>query len=1135
MVRFQSAGVVEGNMDFLSCGDATVAIFPVGQVPDARFWKYAELIASDNEIELGHVQAFYQERQKSPFSNLPWTNGMMRLKYQIDVNNLLKQEGSSTSGSPEDKRKGKRRSIFEENNILQDIKDYGNRRRTFGVVGVCSCADCPDVGKAYEEFLEVCRMYPNACALRCLMFDPSGSQIEQDHATATNMIMVPPSSGDALRQHMETVMQDFCAVMVMGLEQLALKADACDIPSRRLSFRRTSLDGEAGEDPAQRLSAARLAPAGRSGRGYSPSQMTASGPGKDLLNSSTEILKTAPELAQGEGFISRMTVNPNDDNAKRLKKRKFASVQRDIGFYCLASGSPVDALRHFSTSVELSQGVADFKTTVAALEGYLCSLLLLKQNYLQNEVMEEGSQIVWQSEELVSMDEILDLILLNLKLAGSEDLSITTLIKYARFLAANMGEEVDRAAGGDIVQKQSVQRKKVLLTQILQDVREYDGVNLLDTVILNLELSVVFEGLKQFRQQAFSLRKACETLREMLKVRDLDLDSPKSSGIQALVFNMLVSHRSKECQSTLVKFKKYLSSGDKCSDIQKLYSANRKRQGGSSFSWLACEVVCRNHDESTHVYEESKTVGSTPFLFSPKYKNKGRELIGSSADYVLWSVGKPSELWIRFSLRDSGDFSSSPGILDDIGASQMKLYFSDSCNVMTSFSAVSELRAKGKRCLQVKVTAIPLEAGESHLEGVQILQSGSSRKVMHTAKFENLKRPLHVKVVKRLPVLATRFSADGTGPLKVIHLLESEQKEFCMDHRNVGEVVIRRLEFASSVSESDSHEDRGRLQVRHEDMILEEGTQLGLGEMKRLRISFSSGAMDDCADVVERRVRFTVLLSDRSKQESKMSKDEKTIVKTQTLDIRVVVHRGLSVNRIFLPRDGMLRAIEGQGTCVDVSNLSGEDIEICQDLALEHDAGAGEGGAHLLAKRSGTKEFLLKLPKSYEKHRQDDLFLRWRTKRKGRRGEIKLLGTLASKSLVDPGTTYAAILQDGSPFRFCHPCTGTVAMVSGEGGKVQRKDCKAFEVKVSSHLPDACSVTFDIRCLCEDGSTVSSNDVILTGVLSFSNLKIPANAEGHRICKFGACFLSPGVYNFALCQKSPSDLLYTDRKEILVE
>ena len=91
MVRFHSGvGAVEGHMDFLSCGDANVVILPLGHPPNAKFFEYAELIARDSEIVLDNVQPFYQERQKSPFFNLPWTSGAIRLKFQIDVSNLLK-------------------------------------------------------------------------------------------------------------------------------------------------------------------------------------------------------------------------------------------------------------------------------------------------------------------------------------------------------------------------------------------------------------------------------------------------------------------------------------------------------------------------------------------------------------------------------------------------------------------------------------------------------------------------------------------------------------------------------------------------------------------------------------------------------------------------------------------------------------------------------------------------------------------------------------------------------------------------------------------------------------------------------------------------------------------------------------
>ena len=127
---------------------ANILIEPDCQVKLCDFGHACVGQASDGEVDLHSVQAFYQEKQKSPFSNLPWGHGAMRLKFQVDVSSLLRRE---------------------ESNILQDIKQYGNRRRTFGVVGICSCTRCPDVSKAYEEFLEASRMYPNACALRCLM------------------------------------------------------------------------------------------------------------------------------------------------------------------------------------------------------------------------------------------------------------------------------------------------------------------------------------------------------------------------------------------------------------------------------------------------------------------------------------------------------------------------------------------------------------------------------------------------------------------------------------------------------------------------------------------------------------------------------------------------------------------------------------------------------------------------------------------------------------------------------------------------------------------------------------------------------------------------------------------------------
>ena len=62
-----------------------------------------------------------------------------------------------------------------------------------------------------------------------------------------------------------------------------------------------------------------------------------------------------------------------------------------------------------------------------------------------------------------------------------------------------------------------------------------------------------------------------------------------------------------------------------------------------------------------------------------------------------------------------------------------------------------------------------------------------------------------------------------------------------------------------------------------------------------------------------------------------------------------------------------------------------------------------------------------------------------------------------------------------------------------------------------------------------------ANDVILAGVVSFSSLSIPSNAEDYDVCKFGAFFLSPGDYTIVLADKDPEGTLYSDSLRVRVE
>ncbi len=100
MATLRRGGLAEANLSFVSDGDASVAILPVGSPSDGRFFQYAELIARQaHTVALRDVQPFYQEKQKSPFFNLPWKDGALRLKFHVDINALAAAERGGGSAS----------------------------------------------------------------------------------------------------------------------------------------------------------------------------------------------------------------------------------------------------------------------------------------------------------------------------------------------------------------------------------------------------------------------------------------------------------------------------------------------------------------------------------------------------------------------------------------------------------------------------------------------------------------------------------------------------------------------------------------------------------------------------------------------------------------------------------------------------------------------------------------------------------------------------------------------------------------------------------------------------------------------------------------------------------------------------
>uniref|UniRef100_A0A7N0USL5 Trafficking protein particle complex II-specific subunit 120 homolog n=1 Tax=Kalanchoe fedtschenkoi TaxID=63787 RepID=A0A7N0USL5_KALFE len=73
----------------------------------------------------------------------------------------------------------------------------------------------------------------------------------------------------------------------------------------------------------------------------------------------------------------------------KARKRKLGRAQKTIGDYCLLAGSPVDAIAHYSTALELARLTGDFFWYAGALEGSVCALMLDRMGQIDPILEEE--------------------------------------------------------------------------------------------------------------------------------------------------------------------------------------------------------------------------------------------------------------------------------------------------------------------------------------------------------------------------------------------------------------------------------------------------------------------------------------------------------------------------------------------------------------------------------------------------------------------------------------------------------------------------------------------------------------------------------------------------------------------------
>ncbi|KAI4376184.1 hypothetical protein MLD38_013974 [Melastoma candidum] len=175
-----------------------VAVLPIGEIPTQLLRDYTSMILSNHTVSLSSVSSFYTEHQKSPFSHQPWDSpsGSLRFKFLL----------GGTPPSP--------------------WEDFQSNRKVLAVFGFCHCPSSPDLDDVTRQFGSACRSYSSALVHRCFAFCPSDSQLEDGSREDPNLKLFPPADWRTLEFHLQTMMQDVAACLLMEFEKWVLQAES---------------------------------------------------------------------------------------------------------------------------------------------------------------------------------------------------------------------------------------------------------------------------------------------------------------------------------------------------------------------------------------------------------------------------------------------------------------------------------------------------------------------------------------------------------------------------------------------------------------------------------------------------------------------------------------------------------------------------------------------------------------------------------------------------------------------------------------------------------------------------------------------------------------------------------------------
>ncbi|GFP83312.1 trafficking protein particle complex ii-specific subunit 120 homolog [Phtheirospermum japonicum] len=173
-----------------------VAVLPIAAIPPPLFQDYAAMLLSHHTVPLNSISSFYTEHQKSPFANQPWDSGSLRFKFML----------GDSPPSP--------------------WEDFQSNRKILAVIGLCHCPSSPDLLSVANQFTAACKSYSSSLVQRCFAFCPGDSQLEEESSKGSNIVLFPPADRQTQELHLQTMVQDIAASLLMEFEKWVLQAES---------------------------------------------------------------------------------------------------------------------------------------------------------------------------------------------------------------------------------------------------------------------------------------------------------------------------------------------------------------------------------------------------------------------------------------------------------------------------------------------------------------------------------------------------------------------------------------------------------------------------------------------------------------------------------------------------------------------------------------------------------------------------------------------------------------------------------------------------------------------------------------------------------------------------------------------